>query len=140
MKIVICEYDPLWVEKFRNHKLILQHTLASFAPLIEHIGSTSVAGLGAKPVIDILVGLQKEDDLDKIILPMMMNAGYAYIRKFEPLMPYRSFFQKLAPKNNAEVQSIIDIGYPTNHQEDFSIEANIHFKKHRTLDKTYCLS
>jgi GrpB-like predicted nucleotidyltransferase (UPF0157 family) len=69
MKIIIHEYDPLWFKKFHDHKSILQGTLALFAPPIEHIGSTSVAGLGAKPVIDILVGLQKESNLDKIILP-----------------------------------------------------------------------
>jgi GrpB-like predicted nucleotidyltransferase (UPF0157 family) len=125
MKIIIHEYDPLWVQKFHDHKSILQRILALFAPSIEHIGSTSVAGLGAKPVIDILVGLQKESDLDKIILPMTA-AGYSYIQKFEPFMPYRRFFQKLISRDSGVVPSIIDAAYLTNHQEDYNVNANIH--------------
>jgi GrpB-like predicted nucleotidyltransferase (UPF0157 family) len=125
MKIIIQQYDSSWVEKFNSHKSILESALALFDPSIEHIGSTSVAGLGAKPTIDMLVGLQKEDDLNKIILPVT-NAGYVYIKKFEPFMPYRRFFQKLISKNNVAVPSIIDIDYLTNHQEDFKVEANIH--------------
>jgi len=125
MKIIIFEYDPLWIEKFGQHKLIIKNALALSAQLIEHIGSTSVSGLGAKPIIDILVGLQSEDDLDKIILPMI-NAGYTYIKKFEPFMLYRRFFQKLISKDNLPVPSIIDTGYLTNHQEDFVVDANIH--------------
>jgi GrpB-like predicted nucleotidyltransferase (UPF0157 family) len=131
MKIIIHEYDPAWVEEFSYHKSIISRALASLAPSIEHIGSTSVAGLGAKPVIDILVGLQKEDDLDKSILPMMM-ARYSYIKKFEPFMPYRRFFQKLISRDNAAIPSVVDITYITNHQEDFHVEANIHIIQKNT--------
>jgi len=140
MKIIIHEYARLWVKKFHDHKSILQGTLGLFAPSVEHIGSTSVSGLGAKPVIDILVGLQKESDLDKIILPMTA-AGYSYIQKFEPFMPYRRFFQKLISRDSGVVPSIIDAAYLTNHQEDYNVNANIHIiKKYRQLDKAYCIS
>ena len=57
--IEIVSYDPLWPKKFEIERLLLQDTLAPWtAGPIEHIGSTAVAGLAAKPVIDIMTGVQ----------------------------------------------------------------------------------
>ena len=60
---------------------------------IEHIGSTSVAGLCAKPIIDILLGVHSLDDADSIV-PNMIELGYDYISKYEDVMPYRRYFNK----------------------------------------------
>src|ERR1019366_6870997 len=52
-KIVIADYDPRWPGMFEEEKERLLHCVGQWVLDIEHIGSTAVAGLGAKPVIDI---------------------------------------------------------------------------------------
>lgn len=53
--IEIIEYDPVWVERFVEQRVRLDMVLAPWlAGTVEHIGSTSVPGLRAKPIIDIL--------------------------------------------------------------------------------------
>lgn len=54
-EIVICEYDPSWQERFRSERQRLASALGDQLVAIEHIGSTAVPGLAAKPIIDMLV-------------------------------------------------------------------------------------
>ena len=54
----IVDYDPSWPERFRREQAVLETLLAPFrSGPIEHIGSTAVVGLCAKPVIDIMAGV-----------------------------------------------------------------------------------
>ena len=71
---------------------LLQH-IGFVRPQIDHIGSTSVPGLSAKPIIDIMIGLADEQDLDKITHPLMA-ADYIYYEIYNRDMPYRRFFVK----------------------------------------------
>ena len=52
--VEVVEYDPTWPERFARERSSLVRALPE-ALMIEHIGSTSVTGLSAKPTIDILV-------------------------------------------------------------------------------------
>lgn len=52
MKIKIEKYNPAWKETFAQTKQLLSNSLDNHKPIIEHIGSTSVEGLSAKPIID----------------------------------------------------------------------------------------
>src|SRR2546425_7339563 len=54
---VVREYDPGWAEAFGHEELVLRRTLGDLASGIEHIGSTAVPGLAAKPVLDVAVAL-----------------------------------------------------------------------------------
>src|SRR3982750_4853356 len=94
MQIIIAPYNSNWPALFLIEKEVIAKALHPYAPAIEHFGSTSVIGMDAKPIIDILVGLDKADDLDKTVEPMM-QAGYTYIKKYEPLWPARRFFMQL---------------------------------------------
>lgn len=87
-------YNNSWPQEFAGIKDELQIVLSDFNPNIEHIGSTSVPGLAAKPFIDILVGILSESDLDNVILPMM-KAGFPYYEKHNAVMPYRRLFVKM---------------------------------------------
>lgn len=54
--IVLVDYDPRWPQLFHDEQVVLARTLAPWiAGPIEHIGSTAIPGLIAKPVIDIMV-------------------------------------------------------------------------------------
>lgn len=52
-KIEIVEYDPNWPVIFRNLQVVFEKQLYGLIESVEHIGSTSVPGLAAKPIIDI---------------------------------------------------------------------------------------
>ena len=86
-------YNSQWKIKFEEERLILSEVLKEFNPAIEHIGSTAVEGLGAKPVVDIQVGVQKYEDLD-LLINKMIEAGYVYYKKYEDVLPDRRYFVK----------------------------------------------
>ncbi|HEY0609506.1 MAG TPA: GrpB family protein [Chitinophaga sp.] len=125
MKIIIQPYTEKWVNDFTEEKSKLEETLKGMHAVVEHIGSTSVPGLGAKPIIDILIGLQSGNDLDKVITPMQQS-GYTYFRKYEPMMPYRRLFIKLEPLPHKMPPAIVDIGEEFVTGKDFRAMANIH--------------
>lgn len=55
VKIEVIEYDPRWPDLYAEERARIETVLGALAERIEHIGSTSVPGLSAKPIIDILV-------------------------------------------------------------------------------------
>jgi len=93
MKIIFEKYNPKWINDFENIKNELLELIGFVNPRIEHIGSTSVEGLSAKPIIDILVGVSSEENLEEPIIPLTNN-NYIYYERFNREMPYRRFFIK----------------------------------------------
>lgn len=93
MKVTVVEYRPEWQKIFEDEKRILQTALGDVPAQIEHIGSTAVAGLAAKPIIDLMVGLEDFSIADNVV-PKIEALGYEYIRKYEAVMPFRRFFKK----------------------------------------------
>ena len=90
---VVSPYSAEWPGFFRG---IREELLDVFPPLvvsIEHIGSTSVPGLSAKPVIDLLLGAQSLTDIESRIDPLGQR-GYAYVSKYEREIPMRRYFVK----------------------------------------------
>ncbi|HSJ87320.1 MAG TPA: GrpB family protein [Anaerolineales bacterium] len=73
--IIISKYDPKWVEEFESIRASLKETLGDLALRIDHIGSTSVPGLGAKDIIDIQITVKELDDQIK---QRLITAGYKY--------------------------------------------------------------
>jgi GrpB-like predicted nucleotidyltransferase (UPF0157 family) len=104
VRISISSYDEAWSRQFEIVKEELASALFTLNPVIEHIGSTSVTNLSAKPIIDILVGIQKESDLNASISPLL-DCGYLFYEVFNDIMPYRRFFAKLK-KSDAIFPSI----------------------------------
>ncbi|WES95811.1 GrpB family protein [Chryseobacterium arthrosphaerae] len=100
MKITFEKYNPSWKEQFESIRNELEENTGFLNPQIEHIGSTSVEGLSAKPIIDIMIGVQNDEDLDKIP-PLLKGKNYVYYEKYNGEMPYRRFFIKLTdyPQN-----------------------------------------
>jgi GrpB-like predicted nucleotidyltransferase (UPF0157 family) len=91
---VVSPYSAEWPDIFRS---IREELLGVFSPLvvaIEHIGSTSVPGLAAKPVIDVLLGAQSLTDIESRIGPLG-ELDYAYVSKYEREIPMRRYFVKL---------------------------------------------
>lgn len=91
--VVVSPYSAEWPRCFLA---ICEELLAVFSPIavaIEHIGSTSVPGLAAKPVIDVLLGARSLGEVESKIEPLAA-LGYAYIRQYEDVLPMRRYFVK----------------------------------------------
>ncbi|AEV67429.1 GrpB family protein [Acetivibrio clariflavus] len=80
--ITLVEYDPNWEELFEREAHRIRSILGSKALQIEHVGSTSVPGLCAKPIIDILLVVENSAD-ELSYVPVLESAGYT-LRVREP--------------------------------------------------------
>ncbi len=79
--ITVKDYNPLCAIKFEEESLLIKDIIADNCIAIYHIGSTSVPGLAAKPIIDIMVvvkSLEKVDDVAEDFL----KTGYEYLGEF----------------------------------------------------------
>jgi GrpB-like predicted nucleotidyltransferase (UPF0157 family) len=73
--IHIADYDPKWPRLFEREAARIQATLGDRVLLLEHVGSTSVPGLAAKPKIDMLLVVANSAD-EAAYVPDMEAAGY----------------------------------------------------------------
>jgi GrpB-like predicted nucleotidyltransferase (UPF0157 family) len=81
-KIVIVDYDAGWPELFERQRTRISDALGANALRIEHMGSTAVPGLAAKPIIDVLVTVEDADDESRFA-PALEAVGYQ-LRVREP--------------------------------------------------------
>jgi len=75
--VVVEPYNEAWKQDFQNIKIELEEALGDLALRIEHVGSTSVEGLSAKPIIDIDVVIENEQILDDVI-SVLRKIGYIH--------------------------------------------------------------
>jgi GrpB-like predicted nucleotidyltransferase (UPF0157 family) len=96
--VLITPYSNDWPRHFAEAQAQLAAAFGSIPVLIEHIGSTAIPGLAAKPVIDVLLGAQSlaaiEDKTEAL-----QSLGFDYIRKYEAEIPVRRYFVRLAARS-----------------------------------------
>lgn len=97
--IVIAGYDEHWPAMFEVERTHIVDAIGDWLADIQHVGSTAVPGLAAKPVIDIMPGLRSLDDAPHIIAPMQ-RLGYEYVPEFEAQLPERRYFRKGLPRTH----------------------------------------
>ncbi len=78
---------------FDREKAQILSVIGNRVTAIEHVGSTAVPGLGAKPIIDIMVGIHSLIDAKDCIRPLE-SIGYEYVPEYEASMPERRYFRK----------------------------------------------
>jgi GrpB-like predicted nucleotidyltransferase (UPF0157 family) len=91
-RILIADYDPAWPRLFEDERQRLQAAIGEWAIAIEHVGSTAVPGLAAKPIIDIGIALTSLENALKCITPLF-ELGYQCLGEYG--IPDRIFFRKL---------------------------------------------
>jgi GrpB-like predicted nucleotidyltransferase (UPF0157 family) len=74
-RILIVDYDPRWPELFAREADRIRAVLGNRAMRIEHAGSTSVPGLAAKPIIDLILAVADSAD-EEAYVPALEAAGY----------------------------------------------------------------
>ena len=75
--IEVVPYDFKWKEEFKKIKKMINTYIGDYIIGIEHVGSTSIEGLDAKPVIDVDVVIESKEILPTIIKRLEME-GYVY--------------------------------------------------------------
>ena len=91
--IILAPYSAEWPGMFTSERAALSSLYPLHTFQIEHIGSTAVPGLAAKPLIDIMLGAPSLVEIEAQI-EGLARLGYAYFRHHEKVMPYRRFFAK----------------------------------------------
>jgi GrpB-like predicted nucleotidyltransferase (UPF0157 family) len=95
--VVLVPYDEAWPSLYVEERLRIERALGSWVKGIEHVGSTAVPGVAAKPILDIMVGVRSLRDAKYCIRPLE-QLGYEY--RGEAGVPGRAFFRKGDPRTH----------------------------------------
>lgn len=71
-------HDPAWLEQFEEEGVVLLEALQDAARDIEHVGATSVPDLPARPVVDIMVGVDTLQSVSRHVVALQ-QIGYEYL-------------------------------------------------------------
>jgi GrpB-like predicted nucleotidyltransferase (UPF0157 family) len=96
--VELVEYDPAWPEQYAREEKKIRRALAERALQVEHAGSTSVPGLSAKPILDIVLVVEDTTDEDAYV-PALEAEGYV-LRVREPDWYQHRLFKGTDPAVN----------------------------------------
>ncbi len=94
-EVHVAAYDPQWVVQFVAERSRLLALFPSRFAAIEHVGSTAVPGLSAKPIIDILAGVSDLTEADALLGPLCAH-GYNTSAEFNATLPDRRWLMRHA--------------------------------------------
>lgn len=97
MSIYIAPYDPTWPAEFSAEEARILHACRGLPIRIEHIGSTAVPGLDARPIIDILAGCPPRANRAAYIAAIR-QIGYEHKGAFG--IPGRDYFRRGSPRSH----------------------------------------
>lgn len=92
-EIGLTPYSPLWPAIFDLEQRRLLE-IFNGGVVVEHIGSTAVPGMGARPIIDMMLGAPDLAQVEARI-PALEAEGYRYVKEFEKSVPDRRYFTKM---------------------------------------------
>lgn len=93
--VKILPYDPAWLEKYELERQRLLALFPGKFTVIEHIGSTAVPGMDAKPVIDLMGGVRSMAEAD-LLLPLLCENGYTTSAEFNATLFDRRWLMRYA--------------------------------------------
>jgi len=127
----VVPYDANWGNLFEKEKVILEGILGEHIVRIEHIGSTSIPKIYAKPIIDILVLVKCIFDIDGHN-NQMIAAGYDV--RGEKGMPGRRYFVRFKDDNSGNHTHHIHIFQAENNPSHQAVEDNLVFRDYLRID------
>jgi GrpB-like predicted nucleotidyltransferase (UPF0157 family) len=104
--IIVVDYDPAWPEQFARIAAQVRTAAGELIPEVHHVGSTSVPGLAAKPIIDLLGGVRALRDAEAA-REALEQIGFVYTPQYEHEMPDRRYFTQM----NAVHFHVVEIGH-----------------------------
>lgn len=90
-RVEVVPYDASWPARYDAEADRVRAALGSTLRVVEHVGSTAVPGLAAKPVVDIALSVESFQTLDVVALEEL---GYRYVSEYDELLPNRRYFSK----------------------------------------------
>jgi GrpB-like predicted nucleotidyltransferase (UPF0157 family) len=105
--VKVVEYDAAWTGAYERERVLIAAALGELAAGIEHVGSTAVPGLAAKPIIDIMVGVRSLAEGERCIGPLE-GLGYEY--KGELGIPRRLYFRKTTAGRRSHQIHLVELG------------------------------
>jgi GrpB-like predicted nucleotidyltransferase (UPF0157 family) len=103
-RVRLAEHDPSWASQYAALADVVRQALGERVLLLEHCGSTSVPGLAAKPVIDMLLLVADPTD-EAAYVPDLEAAGFPF-RLREPEWHEHRLFRRDAPRVNLHVFAV----------------------------------
>jgi len=79
--VQLADYDAAWTELFTREASRIKHLLGESAIRVEHVGSTSIPGLAAKPIIDIILEVADSRDESSYVTPLESHGYRLRIRE-----------------------------------------------------------
>jgi len=76
--VIVVEYDPRWPVLYEEERKRVVGAAGRRILAVEHIGSTAVPGLAAKPIIDMMAGVHESSEADEC-LPVLARIGYTHV-------------------------------------------------------------
>ena len=102
--VTLAGYDPEWPRLFDREAERIRGALGERVLVLEHVGSTSVPGLCAKPIIDVLLEVPDSDDEDAYV-PALEAAGYRLVIREPDWEKHRCF---KGPDTNVNLHTFSD--------------------------------
>ena len=113
--VEIVEYRPRWAEVFERERAAILERCQPWVSEVHHVGSTSVPGLAAKPILDIMPVVASPDDGEKAVGPMT-TLGYRY--RGDNGLPGRFYLDKVVdgrtvvhchmyPQDHSDVRKLV---------------------------------
>nr|BBH92884.1 hypothetical protein KTA_10830 [Thermogemmatispora argillosa] len=93
-RVILVDYDPQWPAAYAAERQRLLEAIGLWLLAVEHIGSTAVPGLAAKPTIDIMVAVRHLSHAVHCREPLRA-LGYEYVPEAERFIPERRYFRKV---------------------------------------------
>jgi GrpB-like predicted nucleotidyltransferase (UPF0157 family) len=90
-RVEVVPYSDLWPLLYEQEAERIREALGSTLRVVEHVGSTAVPGLAAKPVVDIALSVESFEALD---IAALEELGYRYAPEFEDELPNRRYFSR----------------------------------------------
>ncbi|WP_244626610.1 GrpB family protein [Bradyrhizobium ivorense] len=92
--IIVADYDSAWPRMFEQERAKLEEVLGALVVGIEHVGSTAVPGLAAKPIIDLALGVNDLNEAEGRCIAALPALGYSYMPEYRSWLPDELFFRK----------------------------------------------
>jgi GrpB-like predicted nucleotidyltransferase (UPF0157 family) len=106
--VVIVEYNPRWPAMYQEERQSILTATGDLIVAIEHIGSTAVPGLGAKPIIDIMAAVRELVDAERCVEPLK-TIGYEYVPEYNDIIPERRYFHKGPPEGRTHHLHVVEL-------------------------------
>jgi GrpB-like predicted nucleotidyltransferase (UPF0157 family) len=109
--VEIADYDPAWSDRFAEQQVVVERLLRPWLSRpVEHIGSTSVPGLRAKPVIDMLAPVDSLREA-RAVLPVLADAGWWFWPE-DPCAHYRLWLLRPRPEARTHHLHVVEAEHP----------------------------